>query len=66
MSALAAIGVAYLAASVVLAVLCARDMGRRGRDGELYAVVVLFVLPLGLGLWALDRRARAAPGEPPA
>ena len=65
MSALAAIGVAYLVASVVLAGLCARDMGRRGRDGELYAVVVLFVLPLGLGLWALDRRARAA-GEPPA
>jgi hypothetical protein len=50
------VGLTYLAASVVLAVACARDMDRKGRNGELYAIVTLFVLPLGLGLWALDRR----------
>lgn len=66
MSALATIGVAYLVASVALAAVCARDMARRGRDGELYAVVVLFVLPLGLGLWALDRRTRPPTEGPPA
>jgi hypothetical protein len=50
------IGVAYLAASVLLAVLSARDMDRRGHHGEVYGVVTLFVLPLGLAMWALDRR----------
>lgn len=39
-----------------IAALVARDMDRRGRNGELYAVAVLFVLPLGLLMWALDRR----------
>lgn len=53
-----AVGLAYLAASVILAVLCARDMDRRGHAGEMYALVTLFVLPVGLGLWALDRRRR--------
>ena len=50
------LGLVYLAVSVVLAVVCARDMDRRGRPGEMYALVTLFVLPLGVGLWALDRR----------
>lgn len=31
-------------------------MDRRGRHGELYAIVILFVFPIGVGLWALDRR----------
>ncbi|GAC1363449.1 MAG: hypothetical protein NVSMB4_19820 [Acidimicrobiales bacterium] len=41
-------------------------MDRRGRNGELYAIVILFVFPIGLGLWALDRRRplrAAAEGE---
>ena len=41
---------------VGVAVAAARDMDRRGRNGELYAIVILFVFPIGLGLWALDRR----------
>ncbi|GAC1540434.1 MAG: hypothetical protein NVS3B12_27360 [Acidimicrobiales bacterium] len=50
--------VAGLAAAlvIVIAVVAARDMDRRGRNGELYAIVILFVLPVGLVLWALDRR----------
>ena len=55
------LGVGYLTLSVVTAVLCVRDMDRRGHAGELYGVVTLFVLPLGLGLWALDRRRSAPP-----
>jgi hypothetical protein len=31
-------------------------MDRRGHKGEVYALAVLFVLPIGLVLWALDRR----------
>jgi len=52
----------YLVALVValalvgLAVTCARDMDRRGHKGELYAIAVLFFLPLGLVMWALDAR----------
>ena len=58
-----------IAAAVVaaVAVLVARDMDRRGRNGEVYAVAVLFVLPLGLLMWALDRRrppAVASPEDP--
>jgi len=41
---------------VVVAVVAARDMNRRGRNGELYAIAVLFVPPLGLLMWGLDRR----------
>jgi hypothetical protein len=41
---------------VGLAVSAARDMDRRGRDGQLYAIAVLFVLPLGLLMWGLDHR----------
>ena len=62
------VAVVVALAVVGLAVLAARDMDRRGRNGELYAVVVLFVLPLGLLMWALDRRrpppARAASTDP--
>lgn len=47
---------------VVLAVVVARDMDRHGRSGELYAVAILFVLPLGLLMWLLDRR-RPLPSE---
>lgn len=50
------VGAGYLLASVLLAVLSARDMDRRGHKGELYGIVTLFVLPLGLAMWALDRR----------
>ena len=52
----------YLAALVAalalvgLAVVCARDMDRRGHKGELYGIAVLFFLPLGLLMWALDAR----------
>jgi hypothetical protein len=47
---------AVAAAIAALAVSAARDMDRRGRDGQVYAIAVLFVLPLGLAMWALDRR----------
>ena len=55
-----------LVAAVVvgIAVLVARDMDRRGRNGELYAVAVLFVLPLGVLMWALDRRRPAVTAPP--
>jgi hypothetical protein len=53
----------YLVVSVVLAVVCARDMDRRGHKGEMYAVAVLFVLPLGLLMWGLDAR-RPPPATP--
>jgi hypothetical protein len=43
-------------ALVALAVVCARDMDRRGHKGELYAIAVLFFLPLGLLMWVLDAR----------
>ena len=58
--------VGAIVAAVVagIAVLAARDMDRRGRNGELYAVAVLFVLPLGLLMWALDRRRPPAPASP--
>jgi len=52
------VGAALAATVVVIAVMAARDMDRRGRNGELYAVAVLFVLPLGLLMWGLDRRRR--------
>jgi len=41
---------------IALAVAAARDMDRRGHKGEVYALAVLFVLPIGLMLWAHDRR----------
>jgi hypothetical protein len=44
---------------VALAIAAARDMDRRGHKGEVYALAVLFVLPIGLVLWAHDR------GRPP-
>jgi len=50
------VGGIVAAVVVGMAVLVARDMDGRGRNGELYAVAVLFVLPLGLLMWALDRR----------
>lgn len=62
---LGAIGAAYLAVSVLLAVLSARDMDRRGYQGEVYGVVTLFVLPLGLAMWALDRRRQPPPPAEP-
>ena len=52
--------VAIAAIVVALAVVAARDMDRRGHKGEVYALAVLFVPPVGLLLWALDRR-RPAP-----
>lgn len=61
------VGAGVALAVVLLAVVIARDMDRRGRNGELYAVAVLFVLPLGLAMWALDRRRPptvGAPGSP--
>jgi hypothetical protein len=57
-------GSVYLAASAVLAVVSARDMDRRGHKGELYGVVTLFVLPVGLAMWALDRRRPPPPTRP--
>ena len=51
-----AVGALVAALVALLAVIAARDMDRRGRSGELYAVAILFVLPLGLLMWALDRR----------
>jgi hypothetical protein len=39
-----------------LAWLAARDMASRGRTGDVYAVLVIFLPPLGLLAWALDRR----------
>lgn len=55
-----------IAAAVVagIAVLVARDMDRRGRNGEIYAVAVLFVLPLGLLMWGLDRRRPPVTASP--
>jgi len=41
---------------VVLAVGAARDMDRLGHRGEAYALAVLFLPPVGLVLWAHDRR----------
>jgi hypothetical protein len=40
----------------VLAVWAARDMDRLGHHGEAYALAVLFLPPIGLVLWAHDRR----------
>jgi hypothetical protein len=57
------VGGAVAALIVVLAITAARDMDRRGRDGQVYAIAVLFVLPLGLLMWALDRRRRSPGGE---
>ena len=52
----AAITVVIALVVVALAVAAARDMDRRGHKGEMYALVVLFVPPVGLALWAHDRR----------
>jgi hypothetical protein len=52
----AALTIAVALIVVTLAVVAARDMDRRGHKGEVYALAVLFVLPVGLVLWALDRR----------
>ena len=41
---------------VVLAVCAARDMDRLGHRGEAYALAVLVLPPVGLVLWAHDRR----------
>jgi hypothetical protein len=56
-----AIGFGVAACVMVLAAFVARDMDRRGRDGQVYAIAVLFVLPLGLLMWALDRRRTPPP-----
>ncbi len=50
------LGGAAAAVVAMLAVFAARDMDRRGQDGQVYAIAVLFVLPLGLLMWALDHR----------
>jgi len=50
------VGLVVALALVGLAIICARDMDRRGHKGELYAIAVLFFLPLGLLMWALDAR----------
>ena len=52
----AALTIAVALIVVALAVVVARDMDHRGHKGEVYALAVLFVLPIGLVLWALDRR----------
>jgi hypothetical protein len=52
----AAVTTAVALIVVGLAVVAARDMDRRGHKGEMYALAVLFVPPVGLVLWALDRR----------
>ena len=52
----AAVTIAVALIVVALAVLAARDMDRRGHKGEVYALVVLFLPPVGLVLWAHDRR----------
>ena len=57
------IGAVVAAVVVVIAVVAARDMDRRGRSGELYAVAILFALPLGLIMWALDHRRPVAVPE---
>ncbi len=61
---LIAAGVAVLV--IAVAALAARDMDQRGRSGEVYAIAILFVFPLGVLMWALDhRRPPANEGEPP-
>ena len=52
----AVVTVALALTVVVLAVWAARDMDRLGNRGEAYALAVLFLLPVGLVLWAHDRR----------
>ena len=52
----AVVTVAIALIVVVLAVWAARDMDRLGHRGEAYALAVLFLLPVGLVLWAHDRR----------
>jgi hypothetical protein len=52
----AAVVIAIALVVVAAAVLVARDMDRRGHNGEMYGLVVLFVPPIGLVLWAHDRR----------
>jgi hypothetical protein len=56
-----AIGAVAAGLVAVLAVAAAKDMDRRGRDGQVYAIAVLFVLPVGLLMWALDRRRPVPP-----
>ena len=52
----AAVTIVIALVVIALAVAVARDMDRRGHKGEMYAIVVLFVPPIGLALWAHDRR----------
>lgn len=55
-------GVTFVVAIVLLpfllgvAWLAARDMKSRGRTGDVYATLVIFLPPVGLLAWALDRR----------
>lgn len=56
-----AVGVVIAGLVALLAVAAARDMDRRGRDGQVYAIAVLFVPPVGLLMWALDRRRSVPP-----
>ena len=58
-----AIAAVVALAVIGLAIGAARDMDRRGRNGEVYAIAVLFVLPLGLAMWALDRRRSVPPDQ---
>lgn len=54
---------AAVASVPMLAVRAAREMDGLGRDGRMYGLLVLVVPPIGLLIWALDRRRyRSGPG----
>lgn len=48
-----------VAASAGSAILVARDMDRRGREGKLYGLATLLLLPLGLVAWLIGRSGKS-------
>lgn len=48
-----------VAAAAGSAVLVARDMDRRGREGKLYGLATLLLLPLGLVAWVIGRSGKS-------
>lgn len=49
---------------LALALVAHRDMTARGRQGDQYAALIVFLLPVGLLVWALDRRRSPKPDAP--
>ena len=47
---------ALISAPIILGVLAAQDMAKRGQSGLLYGALVLFALPVGLAFWVYGRR----------